>query len=179
MRAPNNLRTRGSLTRAKARYPLTIVSIIIMMESSDGDIGQENLAKHGISYDQDVYTCGHKDDNISSNPRSTLPDHVDALREALLAFSNTILDYWRETLDDEVKQHGGMVPEQECLHPPDAAHFTSPRYELRSQGQQSTAANDNTLQCRAIAEAARKQANEIEDGWNHFYRAKFSAISMK
>jgi hypothetical protein len=142
-----------------------------MMTSSRGDISRENLERHGIVYDEKVYACDHQEDNAFSNLGSSIPDHVDALREALLEFSSIIPDDWKEIFDDEFKQYGSKISEEkDRLQPSATAYFTLQRYELRRPSPQSTAAHENNERCKKIAEAARKRAKEAEAGWTHFLR---------
>lgn len=143
---------------------------MIIMASSGGDISRENLERHRIIYDEEAYTCDCAGDNASSNVRSSLPDHVNALREALLAFSDIIPDDWKETFDAEFLKYRGDISEQECLQPSAAAYFTPPRYKLRNPTPQATAADRNIETCQDIAAAARKRAKEVESGWTHFLR---------
>jgi hypothetical protein len=157
----------GSLTGAQARRSLPVVAIIIMA-SSAGDISRENLERHGIVYNEKVYAGDHQD--AFSNLGSSLPGHVDALREALLAFSSIIPDDWKEVFDDEFKQYDSEILEKDCLQPSTAAYLTRQRYELRRSSPESKAAHKNNERCKKIAEAARKRAKEAEAGWTHFLR---------
>ena len=174
-----DLRTSGSLTGANARRLLTILSLITTA-SSEVDISRENLKRHGIIYDEEVYSCDYEDDNESSNLGSSLSDHVEALREALLSFSSIITDDWKELFDNEIEQYAGEILEkQEYLQPSAAAYFTPRRYELRSPSQQSTAARENNEHCKRIAESARKRARKLRPVGHISIRGIFSGISMK
>ena len=142
------------------------------MASSEGDISRENLKRHGIIYDETVYTCDHVDDNMTGNLNSSLPDHVDALREALLNFSGIIPSKWEVLFDDEFAQYDGKIFEKECIKPPATAYFPQRTFELRSQRQRLTKADENMESCKEIADAARRRTKEAESGWNSFLRKK-------
>lgn len=137
-----------------------------------GDISKDNLERHGIIYDEKVYTRNQEDPKASDSQDSNLPDHVDALREALLAFAGIIPEDWKEIFDDEFEQYGRVIDEKEYLLPPAEAYFTPLRYELRNPTPRSTAAHENNERCEKIAIAARKRAKEAEAGWTHFLRKK-------
>lgn len=135
------------------------------MTGSTGDISTENLERHKI-YVKDVHN-GDQD----SDSTSALPAHVDALREALLVFSNTIPNDWKDVFDAEFEQYGSKIPDQHAsLQPPDAAYFTDLKDKLRKLSPKSTAAHENNECCQEIAVKARGKTQELETGWNHFLR---------
>jgi hypothetical protein len=137
------------------------------MTASEGDIGRENLERHRIIYDEQTYLS----DDSNATPEDRLPDHVDALREALLSLSSVIPDDWKETFDKELEHYGdAIIGLIEHLQPPESAYFTPPRYELRNPSQQSITAHENNEKCKKIAEAARNRAKEAEAGWTAFHR---------
>lgn len=137
------------------------------MAVSGGDISRENLQRHGIIYDENTYLPD--DPNATSEDR--LPDHVDALREALLSLSSVIHEDWKEIFDEEFEQHDNAMGEwTEQLQPPESAYFTPRRYELRNPSQESKTAHANNENCKNIAKAARKRAIELETGWSFFHR---------
>ncbi|KAL9087713.1 MAG: hypothetical protein Q9165_006480, partial [Trypethelium subeluteriae] len=164
-----------------------------------GSISRRNLERHGIIYHEKVYICDDRVEDQSEDSATTdaesdcvesgLPSHVNALREALLTFSDIIPEDWRELFDDESKQYSSgfdeeqgtgwnaskkrtQIDEVESVQPPAAAYFTSRRYELRWPSPQSTVAHENNERCKKIADAARKRAKEAEAAWAHFLRRR-------
>jgi hypothetical protein len=139
----------------------------IVMVMSEGDISRKNLQRHGIIYDEDTYSS----DDPNTTPEDRLPDHVDALREALVSLSSLIPDDWKELFDDEHEHYDNTIEGRiEHLQPPESAYFTPRRYEFRNPSQESMTAHANNKKCKEIAEKARKGAKEAETGWTHFHR---------
>ena len=160
------IRTGVSRAEANSHHShSSLGSIVIAMY--EGDISRENLQRHGIIYDENTYLS----DDPNATPEDRLPNHVDALREALLSLSSLIPDDWKELFDDEHEHYDNTLGEWvEHLQPPESAYFTPRRYELRNPSQESMTAHANNEKCKLIAEKARKGAKEAEAGWSHFHR---------
>jgi hypothetical protein len=136
------------------------------------DISRENLEKHGIYYDDELYRTPY-----------ILPDYVDAVRETLLSFEDLVpAGGWQKTLQEEAKQyeHGSVAPQ--ALHPPASSIVPLKSYELdrNERSPEWTAAFQNLRSCEKVAEMARKLEADSEEGWVLFWRSNtFTVVSEK
>ena len=71
----------------------------------DRNISRDNLARHGIHYDANVYRAN--DANIPSTAQA-LPDHIDAVREGLLSMQKILPDDCDATLRKERVEYGSV-----------------------------------------------------------------------
>jgi hypothetical protein len=137
---------------------------------SKGDISPQNLQSHGIYYDAEIY-----------EPSYILPEHVDAVREILLSFKGTLSDNWISTLQREAKEYGSEGLSPEALQPPESALVPTQEYEadLNDRNPEWLAAHTNMKSCAKVAEIARQQEKESEEGWVHFWRSHTFTIASE
>jgi hypothetical protein len=137
-----------------------------------GDITRGNLVCHGISYDPRVY----RPDKASTHASTlTLPDHVDAIREALLSFDRTIPEEWEEDLRDEFKKY---EEENFCStwthQPPDSAfiRLTKRQRNRPDRSADWTKADENFKRFETVVKRVHELLEDAEAEWNVFWRSK-------
>ncbi|KAL9617417.1 MAG: hypothetical protein Q9160_007774 [Pyrenula sp. 1 TL-2023] len=138
------------------------------------DISRETLERHGIFY----RSYDPRDDRFFDRSWSSLPDHVDTLREALLAFPRNISDIWKSDYEKESVQYGNKVlGDTDCLQPPDAVYYPRGDFGLRGSKQWSLGYSEKE-ECSRIAEAARriKKLNQAEAEWSMLFRNKIFEV---
>ncbi|KAF1940462.1 hypothetical protein EJ02DRAFT_513093 [Clathrospora elynae] len=138
-----------------------------------GDISRRNLQRHGIRYEEHVYQVPDVSTQSTSRP---LPDHVDAVREALLSFEGTLAEEWKKDLREELdnfKDPDDLGPTWTHL-PPDAAFIRVHHYEraFQERNTENNIAHENLKWSQEIAICARQLLEEPEPEWNHFWRTK-------
>lgn len=145
------------------------------------DITRKNLQEHGISYDERVYHC--QDEATHSNESYSLPDHVDAVREALLTFEGIVPEKgWEEYLDIEFKEYGSEdIGPAWNLQPPASAIIRQKSYErdLRNRSAKSDAAHNRLVDCERVAELARESLKKPESGWKSLWISEVFRPSSK
>lgn len=138
----------------------------------NGNINRLTLRCHGIQYEADVYQVP----DIFAQPTSSpLPDHVDAVREALLSFENTVPEEWKEDLQDELAKYkdGDLGPT--WSHYPQDADFIPLRHNERKFQKRSAehvTAHNNMIRFQEIAKRAGQLLQEPEPEWSFFWRSE-------
>ncbi|KAF2187554.1 hypothetical protein K469DRAFT_748837 [Zopfia rhizophila CBS 207.26] len=148
-------------------------------DDSKKDITRKNLKLHSIYYDEKVYH-GY-DEPAQRDGCYTLPDHVDAVREALLTFEGIVPQGgWEDHLHDEFMEYGSEnIGPAWNLQPPTSAIVCQKKYQrdLRKPGAEWQAAYDILEDYLKVAKVARASLAEAEGGWKHFWRSKMFRIS--
>ncbi|KAF1845079.1 uncharacterized protein K460DRAFT_365983 [Cucurbitaria berberidis CBS 394.84] len=139
------------------------------------DITRETLRLHDIHYDEEVYR-GRDELTLTQRPDAViLPDHVEAVREALLTFEGLVPHNWERHLLDEFVEHGseGIGPSWN-LQPPGSAIIPKKAYEfgLRSSDFSWAPAHNALKDDEKLAETARQMLADAESGWKLFWRSK-------
>jgi hypothetical protein len=143
--------------------------------NTGGDISRENLARHGIIYDPRVYQVPKASAQSTS---FALPDHIDAVREALLEFDNTIPEDWKEYLCEDftqfVEQFGRETLGPAWSHQPPTSAFIPLKLYERNRLERSsdwTKADENIKRFEAVAKSAQGLLEDAEQEWNRFWRS--------
>jgi hypothetical protein len=133
----------------------------------DNDISRDNLVRHKIYYESNVYQANHE--NTLSTAHA-LPDHVDVVRDGLLFMEKILPEDCHATLRGELAEHGSVnIGPDWCLHPQSSA-FVRGRHHERVL-QQSTS-HDNLRSCEKVAERAQDILEDSEDEWTFFWRSE-------
>jgi hypothetical protein len=134
----------------------------------DRDLSRENLNRHGIYFDPNVY---------QANPDSTnaLPDHVDAVRDGLLLMEKLLPEDCEELLREELAHHRSVNADSAlCLDPPKSVFVRNRHHERQLQ---QSAAHDDLRYCEDISESTQRLLDESEEDWNLFWRTTIFARS--
>jgi hypothetical protein len=133
----------------------------------DTEISREDLQRHGIYFQPNVYQAKYADIPATS---PNLPDHVDAVREGLLFMEKILPDDCESILRKELAEHENMnIGPDWCLHPPQSAFIHVKHHERVLH--QSTSLK-NLEECENISERAREMLEDSEDEWTFFWRSK-------
>jgi hypothetical protein len=152
-------------------------------------ITRQNLEKHGVYYHPEV-----------EQPSFDLPEHVDAVREILLTFDNTVPKGallfkagWEATLQDEAyeyeqKRLNSKTAESisaddigEALSPPPSA-VVPIRHHEADRNDRSLAwrtAENNMKSCHEVATRAGQLGADAEEGWTQFWRRHTFTITSE
>jgi hypothetical protein len=124
------------------------------------DISRNALERHGIYYDE----------KVSEEP-GFFPDHVDAVRDALLSFDGSIPDEWQDCFFGEFDEFGDASVGPAWTHqPPDAAFIRIQNYERRLERTEEYKIAVKTLEgLHKIAKSARQLEDEPEPEWSSFW----------
>ncbi|KAH7395366.1 hypothetical protein DE146DRAFT_659883 [Phaeosphaeria sp. MPI-PUGE-AT-0046c] len=137
----------------------------------NGNISRQTLRCHEIHYEEDVYQAP----DIPTQPtHPSLPDHVDAVREALLSFENTIPEGWKKHLHDELaKYQDDDLGPTWTHHPQDAVFIPLQHYErsFQERSAEHNTAHKNMKRFQEIANRARELLKEPEPEWSFFWRS--------
>lgn len=149
-------------------YQLSQAPLYVTMPN--GDISRQTLRCHNIHYEEAVYQVP----DICTQPtHPSLPDHVDAVREALLSFDNTIPEGWKEDLHNELaKYQDDDLGPTWTHHPQDDVFIPLQHHErnFQERSPQHQTAHNNMKCFQEIANRARELLNEPEAEWNFFWR---------
>jgi hypothetical protein len=126
----------------------------------NGDISRKALERHGIYYNETV-----------SEEYHFFPDHVDAVRDALLSFEESIPDEWEDYLLGEFDDFGDVSVGPAWTHqPPDAAFIRVQDYERRLERTTEYKSAVKTLEgLQKIAKGVRQLVHEQEPEWSSFW----------
>lgn len=135
-------------------------------------ISRENLELHRIFYHPCVYqvpyTCGQA-------TKFALPEHVDAVRDALLSFDKIIPEDWEEHLYENFAHFGSKAPGPAWTHqPPESAFIPLKTYE-RNRPERSiewTKADKNLKGFEVLAKYAQGLLQDAESEWDRFWRSR-------
>lgn len=132
----------------------------------DRDISRDNLIRHKIYYEPNVYRGNHKN---TQSVAYALPDHVDAVRDGLLFLEKILPGDCDATLRDELVEYGGadMGPDW-CLNPQPSAYVRGKHHERILQ---QSVSHDNLRVCEQVAECAQEILEDSEDEWTFFWRS--------
>jgi hypothetical protein len=160
------------------RQQFSLASFHSMMTQDDTkkDISRFNLQLHGIYYEPEVYQVH---DVFTQSTIPTLPDHVDAVREALLSFESTIPEVWEKDLREEFAEFGRTdIGPAWNLHPQSSAFIRGKHYErdLREHSADWKTAHENLLRFEKVAKRARGLLKDLETGWNLFWRSEIFTL---
>ena len=162
------------------RLSLAIFYLIMDKDDTKGDIRRSNLELHGIVYEPDVYQVH---DLFPQSTSRAFPDQVDAVREALLSFENTIPQEWEEDLREDFAKFGKAdIDPAWTHHPPSSAFIRGKHYErhLRERSADWTTAHEDLKCFEKIAKRARDLLDALEPEWNFFWRSEvFTLFSDK
>ncbi|KAF2011528.1 hypothetical protein BU24DRAFT_495696, partial [Aaosphaeria arxii CBS 175.79] len=133
----------------------------------DKDISRDNLMRHGIYYEPNVYQGNHENTQSATH---SLPDHVDAVRDGLLCMEKILPEDCDATLREELAEFGSVdIGPDWCLHPPCAALVRGKHHERMLQ---QSASHDNLRFCERIAERAQEILMDSESEWTFFWRSE-------
>ena len=139
----------------------------------EGDISRTALRNCGIRYDENVYQVPHASSRSTSR---SLPDHVDAVREALLSFESIIPEEWKQDLSqelDEFKDANNLGPA--WAHKPQTTTFIHVQHNERAFQERSAEhiiAHENLKWSHKTAKRARQLLEESEAEWSFFWRSE-------
>ncbi|KAF2108146.1 hypothetical protein BDV96DRAFT_653041 [Lophiotrema nucula] len=141
-------------------------------DSQKQNITRQNLQEHGMRYDAQVYP-GLDEPTQSTRPY-TVPDHIEAVREALLYFDNIIPPgNWTKHLQNEFKQYGSEeIGPLSNLQPPESATIVLKVYENEGDHAACQAARVKLKENEEAAEEARRLLIDLESGWKHIWRER-------
>jgi hypothetical protein len=136
------------------------------------DISRRALKRHDIRYEKTVY----QDPSLSTHSTSRpLPDHVDAVREALLSFEDTIPAAWKRDLRKELTKCDDVATYPEWTQVPPKAAFVRRQHNERILHEASTEhdkAHKNVQRSQQVAKRAKQMFAEAEPEWSHFWRSE-------
>lgn len=138
----------------------------------NGNINRRTLRCHGIEYEEDVYQVP---DISAQPPYPSLPDHVDAVREALLSFENTVPEEWKSYLQKEpAKYKDEDLGPTWCQYPQDADYIPLQHNELpfQQRSAEHVTAHKNMNRSQEIAKRAGRLLEEPEPEWSLFWRSR-------
>jgi hypothetical protein len=138
----------------------------------NGNINRLTLRCHDIQYEEDVYQAP---DIFAQPTYRSLPDHVDAVREALLSFENTVPEEWKEDLHDELAKFKDADLGPTWTHYPQDVDFISLQHNERNfqeRSEEHITAHKNLKWFQEIAKRARQLFKEPEPEWSFFWRSE-------
>lgn len=134
----------------------------------NADVSRRDLALHRIFFFEDF---SREDEQQYHSP---LPDHVGAVREALLMFNELLPPDLESRFEKEVAEiRSGDRDDSWMLRPPNTAYIPSePSFDHDAWCNQVEAAKSRLEKDVEVAEAARKlRNNAAETEWNDFWRS--------
>jgi len=147
-----------------------------MEENIRRHISRQNLKNHNIFYEPEVY---NPKDALIQFAFQTLPDHVDAVREALLTFESIVPREWENHLREEYEElkiagRAEDIGPAWTHHPPPSALVREKRYErdIQEHSVEWKAAHENLKCSESVAKRAHELLADLEAEWNHFWRAR-------
>jgi hypothetical protein len=138
----------------------------------NGDIGRHALQLHNIYYNEEIYQAPGVSTPSTDGP---LPDHVDAVREALLSFDGTIPEEWEKDLREELDEFGDADCGPTWAHYPQDVAFIHVQHNERAFQERSAEhiiAHNNLKWFQATAKRARQLLEEPEPEWSLFWRSE-------
>jgi hypothetical protein len=138
----------------------------------NGNISRKALKCHDIHYEEGIYQAP---DVTAQSTNRSLPDHVDAVREALLSFDGTIPQEWKKDLRDELAELGDVDFGPTWTHHPPRAAFIRVQHNERAFRERSVEheiAHKNLKWYQEISKRARQLLEEPEPEWSFFWRSE-------
>jgi hypothetical protein len=135
------------------------------------NITRYTLRCHDIHYEENVY---QNPDLSTQSTSRLLPDHVDAVREALLSFESIIPVEWEKDLSEESTKF-----EDVATYPPQKAAFIRMQHNERAFQERSTEhniAHKNMQRFQQVARRAQQLLEEPEPEWSYFWRSEIFLI---
>jgi hypothetical protein len=134
------------------------------------DISRRNLELHGIYYEPEVYKVH---DGFTQSTSYALSNHVDAVREVLLSFENTIPEVFETDISKEFEKFGAADIGPAWTQRPQSSAYIRANYAQHASGKRSTnweTAYKNVECCGEAAENAQRLLEDPEAEWNLFWR---------
>lgn len=140
----------------------------------DKDISRDNLVRHDIHYEPNVYQANHENTQSTAH---ALPDHIDAVRDGLLFMDKILPEDCAETLRKELAEHGSVnIGPNWCLHPQSSAFI---RVKHHERVLQQSASHDNLRFCEKVVERVQEILEDSEPEWSLFWRTEIFTLFSK